>query len=320
MNLTAEQDIAGLLGPGQTVGAVKQAGNFPGQPFLTGLFVRGLATGRVQFLDFVLFQIGQKPQTPANVLIRRVDPVLVKLVGAGALPGNPYGALFRLAHFRSIGGCQQRVGDTEQLHAVHPSGQINPGGNVSPLVTASDLQLTFVVPVQTHKIVGLQQHVTELGVTDPRFTVQAAANRVFGHHHVDRKMLAHIPEKFQVADFLHPFQVVGHDRPVFPVTIQHLTDLGLDAGNILFQLSGGQQISLGTFSRGIANHSGGATDQGNDAVSGALESPQHQQRQQAAHMQTFGRGIKAGVDRSRLAGQPCRQVVRVGGLVNQAAP
>ena len=53
---------------------------------------------------------------------------------------------------------------------------------------------------------------------------------------------------------------------------------------------------------------------------GLLKSSQHEQRQQAAHMQAVGSGIESGVECAALCPQPARQMVRVGDLMEQAAP
>ena len=81
-----------------------------------------------------------------------------------------------------------------------------------------------------------------------------------------------------------------------------------------------EQVALLALAAGVADHAGGAADQGDGAMPGLLEPPQDHQRHQVADVQAVGRGIEAGVDRPRLLHQQPRQVRIVGRLVDQPAP
>ena len=82
----------------------------------------------------------------------------------------------------------------------------------------------------------------------------------------------------------------------------------------------GEQIPLLALAAGVADHAGGAADQGDRPMPGLLKAAQHHQRHQAAHVQAVGRGIEAAVERAAFAGQPLGQIGLVGRLVNQPAP
>ena len=69
-----------------------------------------------------------------------VDPILIELVRAGPLGGEPDGPLLGLAHLRAIGLREQRAGHAVELHAAHPPREIDAGRDVAPLIAAADLQ------------------------------------------------------------------------------------------------------------------------------------------------------------------------------------
>ena len=72
--------------------------------------------------------------------------------------------------------------------------QPDAGDDVAPLVGAADLQRAAVPLVQLHVVVGLQQHVAELGVGDA-VTFEPAPDRVAVEHHVHREVLADVAEE-----------------------------------------------------------------------------------------------------------------------------
>ena len=89
--------------------------------------------------------------------------------------------------------------------------QADPGDDVAPLVGAADLQRAAVPPVQFDVVVGLQQHVAELGVGDA-VAVQPPPDGVAIQHHVDREVLAEIAQELDRRHRARPLEVVGDDR------------------------------------------------------------------------------------------------------------
>jgi hypothetical protein len=64
--------------------------------------------------------------------------------------------------------------------------EVGAGGNVAPLVVAAHLERDGVVVVEVEEVVGLEDHVAELGVADALVAVvEAVAHRVLLHHGVD---------------------------------------------------------------------------------------------------------------------------------------
>ncbi len=102
--------------------------------------------------------------------------------------------------------------------------------------------------------------------------------------------------------------------------IQQLPHLGFDAGQILLQLFRRQQIPLVTLAARITDHARRTAGNRDRPMTGLLKSPEHQQRQQAANMQTVGRGIETCIDRATCRSQPARQEIIGRGLVNQTPP
>src|SRR2546430_14201600 len=73
----------------------------------------------------------------------------------------PYTTLFR-SHRDERGDQAVRLG------TFHPADQVDPGGDVPPLLRAADLHRALSLAVQMEEVVRLQQHVTELGVRQTR--------------------------------------------------------------------------------------------------------------------------------------------------------
>ena len=165
------------------------------------------------------------------------------------------------------------------------------------MVAAADLQFAAVLVVQMDEIVGLQQHVAELGVADAGVgAFQAAFYRVLGQHHVDREVLADVAQEIEIAEPAHPVEVVDQQRACgrpFEIEKQpHLFDAGDVARrvstsklrNLLlshFDIRGQhldrEQIALFALAAGIADHAGGAADQRDWPMSGLLKSSQDHQ-------------------------------------------
>jgi len=172
------------------------------------------------------------------------------------------------------------------------------------------------------EIVGLKQHIAELGVAEARVAAfEPASDRIFGQHHVDRKVLADVAQEFEVSEFFHPIEIVDQPRGVWPwVEVEEPAQLRLHAGDVGPQRLGRQQVAFLAFSAGVADHAGGAAHQGDGSMARPLKATQHHQRHQMADVQAVGRRVEANVDRPRPLHQKFRQIGVVGRLVDQPPP
>ena len=174
--------------------------------------------------------------------------------------------------------------------------------------------------VEFGKVVTLQQGVGKFGKGNADVVaLDALFDRFFGEHGVHGKMLADVAQEIQAVHAGEPVGVIGHNRGVFAFKAQKGLKLAAD----FFHPSGhgfaAVQAALLRFEAGVADHAGGAADQGDGSVAGKLEAAQRQHRQQMADVQAVGGGVETAVERDFFAVQQCGQLVDVGGLVNQAA-
>ena len=204
---------------------------------------------------------------------------------------------------------------------MHSPSQIDAGGDVAPLVAGADLQQAAILLVQMHEVIGLQQHVTELGIANAGIVSrQAALDRILGHHHADGKMFADVAQKIEIAATAHPIVVVHqHGRMGLVVEVEHPPHLLFEPGHVGPQDVDRKQVAFFALAAGISDHAGGPADQGDGAMAGTLKTPQHQQRDQAPDVQAVGRRVESAVQRAAFACKPLRQPRVVGRLVNEPA-
>ena len=146
--------------------------------------------------------------------------------------------------------------------------------------------------IKIHKIVALQKLVGKLGERHPhiRIGTQAFLYRILRHHVIDRDMLADVANKIQKCIVLHPVVIVhelGRIRSV-GIEIEEFGQLFLDTFLIVPERFLVEQVSLGRFHRGIADHPRRTTHQRNRTMSRALEMPKHHYTDQMPDMQRIG--------------------------------
>jgi hypothetical protein len=180
---------------------------------------------------------------------------------------------------------------------VQTPGQIDAAGNIAPLIRATELQPAVIAPVELGKVVGLQDHVGELGKADPRaLALDTLLYRLLLHHRIDRKVLADIAQEGEHIEILGPVEVIDHDRGLTPrIKVDKPGHLRTNLVDPASDDIGGIQLPLLGLEARITDQPGCTTDQRNGPVSGQLETPQHQQRHQRADVQTVRRGVKAAV-------------------------
>ena len=195
-----------------------------------------------------------------------------------------------------------------------PPDQVDPGGDVAPLVGAADLELAPERLVEVPEVVGLQEHVAELGEGDAVLALHPGPHRLLGQHRVDGDVLAHVAEELEDPDRLGPVAVVdqaGLGRPVGEV--EQALELGLDGGQVVRRASRGRAGCAPRSDRpGSPIMPVAPAGEGDRPVAGVLEPPQQQQRHQVADVQAVGGGVEPGVERDRTLGQARPQGVRVG--------
>ena len=185
----------------------------------------------------------------------------------------------RLAELGAVGRGHQR--DRQRVHrrAFLLTDESHPGDDVAPLIRAADLQPAAVPPVQLHVVVGLQQHVAELGVGDA-LALEPAPDGVSVQHDVDRKVLADVAQEFDRAQLGRPGQVVLDNRAGGRIVeVDEPLQLPADAFGPVGDGVGGVESALAGVAR-VADHAGRSPGQHDRPVPGPLEPPHPQQRDQ----------------------------------------
>lgn len=134
------------------------------------------------------------------------------------------GAGLGLAELPAVGLGDEGRGDDEGvltlgligvLGGMGLSDEVGAGGHVAPLVAPAELDGDAEGLVEVEEVVGLEDHVTELGVTDALIAVvEAIADRVLLDHRVDGEVLADVTQGVEVGEFQEPVGVVDEDRGV----------------------------------------------------------------------------------------------------------
>src|SRR5262249_54679656 len=135
-DLRTEKDFCRPARCCKTALAMHQLRQLLGQPSLTFTLLGLGGPGCIQRFDLRLRQIRQESQTFAGISIVDIDPILIKLIGAGSLAGEPNRAALGLAHLAAIALREQRIRKPIKLRAFHAPSQIDSCSNVSPLITA----------------------------------------------------------------------------------------------------------------------------------------------------------------------------------------
>ena len=171
------------------------------------------------------------------------------------------------------------------------------------------------------KVVGLQDHVGELGVADALVAVvESLAHRVALDHRIDREVLSDIAQHVDKAQLAQPRQVVLKLGPVAAREVkQALEDLAL-RGDVGLDELRRHQLSLCRLAGRVADKTGATAQQDHRLMTCAL--PVHQQldRNKVANGQRVRRGVKARICPSRAACKMRAELRLVGHLMQQATP
>src|SRR5882762_2313639 len=296
--ITAKKNLAGterFLGRARAVDQVR--GGF-GQRFVRRASAGVFGMLFFQAGDFVLDQEGEELQVGDDVTIIGADPELVKLIDAGPGGIKPYGPGFGLAELGAVGISDEGKSEAIDSFAEFFSAKVDTGGDIPPLVGAADLQFATGLAAQDDKIERLEEHVAELGVADAGFAIlHTGAHAFFGHHLIDRKVLADVAQEIEVAHGLGPSDVVEQTGRVFRgVKIEQATELFLDLGEIGLEDLPGEQLALLSLAARVANGTGGAARERDGMVALELKAAKPEQRDEIADMEAVRRGIEAGIE------------------------
>ena len=157
------------------------------------------------------------------------------------------------------------------------------------------------------EVVALEELVGKFGKGQAvaGFAVEAPLHAVLGHHVVDGDVFADFACEIQEGISLHPVIVVDQLGSVGRVAleIEEAGQLCFDAAHVVSQRFLVEEVSLGTFARGVAYHAGCAADQGQRFVAGALKVAEHHDAAQVADVQRVGCGVNSHVGSSHALGE-----------------
>ena len=94
---------------------------------------------------------------------------------------------------------------------------------------------------------------------------------------------------------VHQFGLVGG----VGVKVQEAGELGLEAFNVMVEGGLVQEVALGALHRRVADHSGGASHEGEGLVPAILEMLEYHYTHKVTDMQRVGRGIDSHICRLR---------------------
>ena len=146
------------------------------------------------------------------------------------------------------------------LAALHAPDQIDPRGDVPPLIAAAHLDGALLFAEQVQEVVRLQQHVAEFGVGDAG--VEARLHRLLLQHQIDGEVLADVPQESDERLLLQPVGIVEHEGPrLFRVEIEEPAHLIALVLQVVADLLLGEEGALILLAARVADHPGAAAHQ-----------------------------------------------------------
>ena len=203
------------------------------------------------------------------------------------------------------------------MGAIDPAGKLDAVDDIAPLVRPAHLEAAGRAARQLQKIIGLQDHVIEFEEGERLLPIQPHLHRIEAQHPVDREMLADIAQERDIFEAVQPLRIVEHDGVGRPVPEgQEAGEHALDAGDILRDQIGGEQLARFILKARVADLAGAAAHQDDGLVSRALQLAQHHDRHQMPDMQRRRGRIETDIARHNLLRGERIQPFRVGQLVD----
>ena len=202
--------------------------------------VGSLVVLRLQCLDLLLTQVGEDPDVLLGILVGDVEPELVELIRRGIAAIKPDVSALRLAELSSVRLRDQRAGDSEGIaDAEDTADKLHPGGDIAPLIGATELQANILRLIEVQVVVSLEELVGEFGKGESldRIRLETLLHRLLRHHIIDRDVLADVADEVKEAVVLHPVVVIDQHSCIVSITVEvkELLQLLLDAGLIVSQ-------------------------------------------------------------------------------------
>ena len=171
------------------------------------------------------------------------------------------------------------------------------------------------------EVVGLEDLIAEFGVTDPTVSADPRFYRILREHRVDGKMLSDVAEEIEEAEWGGPICIInelGGVRRRFE--IEEPRELLLNTVHIVSELLAREQIALGGFPGGIADHTSCPASEGEGMVPRELKTAESELAHEMTDVQGVTGRSEATIERERSFSQALGERVKVGAVGQEAAP
>jgi len=254
-----------------------------------------------------------------RVAVVGIEPELEELEVRRAGRVEPDGASFRLPELHAGGRRHERHHEAVRLSAAKLANEIASGGDIAPLVAATELQRAPVAIEQRQEVEGLKHEIRELGIRDPVLLLDAALHRLLREHVVHGEVLARVAQELHQAQLRQPVGVVDDARGVGGgVEVEEAFELGANAIQVVVDLLEAQELAFLRPAARVADHARAAAGDGNRAVAEALQARERHQWQQRPDVQARRGRVEADIAGHLLAREDVAHAL--GALVNHPPP
>ena len=149
--------------------------------------------------------------------------------------------------------------------------------------------------VEIEEVVTLQELIGELGEgkSVAGSTVETLLHRLLSHHIVDGDVLTHLTGEVEEGEVFHPVVVIDHYGGIglLGLEVEETGHLGLNALLIVIERLVVQEVTLLRLARGVADHTGGTTDEDDGTVTTTLQMAEHHDAAEVTDVQGVCRGV-----------------------------
>ena len=153
---------------------------------------------------------------------------------------------------------------------------------------------------QMQEVVGLQQHVAELGEGDPlTLPIQAGLHRLLRHHLIDGEVLPDVPEELEERHGSQPVGVVEQECLRVAgagAEVEESAQLPSDPLEVGSQIRLGQQRPFLRLAARVADEPGTPAGQGDGPVSAELHATKGADLEEMPDVEAIGSGGEAAID------------------------